>query len=55
MIYAHISAITNIANPGTFDTELNKMLKIDDLEEMRFSENPSSKSLINMTEKGTVL
>ena len=46
MLHAHI---INIGHPGTFNTELNKMLKDNVLQEMKFPESPPSGDILQIT------
>lgn len=50
ILYAHVM---NLACPGSFDTEMNKMLKLNGLEEMKFPDNPPSAQLLKATTSST--
>ncbi|KAG7177220.1 hypothetical protein Hamer_G000486 [Homarus americanus] len=39
----------NTENPGTFETEMNKMLKRNNLPTMSFPDNPASESVLQVT------
>lgn len=46
ILYAHVM---NLACPGTFAQEMNKMLSLNGLEEMNFPDNPPSGQLLRAT------
>lgn len=46
ILHAHV---INLANPGSYETELNKMLQINGMEQMNFPSNPPSSALLQAT------
>lgn len=48
MIHAHLM---NIVNPGTYNTEMNKLLKANSLPSVILPDNPPSQGIINTSQR----